>query len=143
MRAPIDDLARTQWDRRESQLVDVMTQDAVLFQVGQPLARLVHERLLDWMSSPKCAEIIRYYRQWGIEDVFDRMTRRAHTRGALWLKLSELVDKRNNIAHGDLTTEATQLDVRDYRRAVLRFCRAADPILARHIGRLLRVAPPW
>ena len=36
-------------------------------------------------------------------------------------KIQELVDKRNNIAHGDLTAEATYQDIASYRKVVWTF----------------------
>ena len=47
------------------------------------------------------------------------------------MKLTELVERRNNIAHGDFGTEATPREVRDYRKTVAIFCDRVDRRLAR------------
>ena len=106
-------------------------------------AGLDHERLLTWMKAPTPKNLVRYYRYWGIGDIFDDITRTSHTRTELWLRLDELVRKRNNIAHGDATTEATPTDLRSYTRSALRFCERADRQMARALRRLVPATPPW
>ena len=48
---------------------------------------------------------------WGIEDIFKAITRTPVHRRRLRMRIEELVEKRNNIAPGDLTVEAQYLDV--------------------------------
>ena len=95
------------------------------------------------MKSPKPREVVRFYRLWGINDIFDAITRKASTKRKLYLKMSELVEKRNNIAHGDIGTETTRKEVREYREIVATFCCRADRQLASKLKRPLRVGCPW
>lgn len=105
---PIDDLAEVVWERRETKLGEFVASDAWLWGAGLPGA-LTHSRLLAWMKAPKPESLVRYYRYWGINDIFTAITRTQLTRNRLWLGIQELVDKRNNIAHGDILAQATQL----------------------------------
>jgi hypothetical protein len=104
---------------------------------------LDHRQLIAWMKAPKPGQLQRYYRYWGIPDVFSAITRSPHTRSYYYLKVDEIVTKRNNIAHGDLTTEATQADVRIYKEVVSVFCQRADRMLSMQLGRLLSSGRPW
>lgn len=101
------------------------------------------DRLLMWMKSPNPKALVRYFRYWGIEDIFGRITRATHTRDYLWLRIKELVDKRNSIAHGDLATSATAADVRAYVKAVQTFAERSDAALAHQLSRLCAIDRPW
>jgi hypothetical protein len=142
-RQPIDELAATEWLKRQDKLQELAISEAPLWIANGGAASLQSDRLLTWMASPKCKEIVRYYRMWGIADIFSAITRKPHTRSDLWLQLTSLVDKRNSIAHGDATIEATQQDIRAYRRAVGTFCSSADAVLSRRLATLLGVPRPW
>lgn len=138
------DLAETQWDggSRASKLSEFARSEAWLWlDSGQGL--LDHKRFLAWMTTPRPDQIVRYYRYWQINDIFSATTRRPDTRSYYWLKIGEVVEKRNNIAHGDITTDATRADVRQYTAAVEEFSRWADSVLSRQIGRILSIAKPW
>lgn len=139
----LDDLSQVQWDRREDGLRAFALVEAPIWNDEAVLRTLEHQRLLSWMKSPKCRSVQRLFRQWGITDVFSSITRKPTTRAHLWLHLSELVDKRNNIAHGDPTTEATYLDIVRYMSAVRTFCERADQTMARHLARLRGGNRPW
>jgi len=141
-RPTLEAMLETSWERRAAQLGDFMKTDGWLWTDATP-GNLEHDRLLLWMKAPSPNNLVRYYRYWGIDDIFDAITRSAHTRTELWLKLDELVRKRNNIAHGDATTEATQTDLRSYKDCALRFCERADGQMARALGRLAAAARPW
>jgi hypothetical protein len=142
-RQPIDELGATEWVQRRQGLEALSTTEAPLWIVNGISSKLQSDRLLTWMRSPKCREIVRYYRLWGITDIFTAVTRKPHTRSDLWLQLTSLVDKRNSIAHGDATTEATQEDIRTYRRSVVTFCSSADTVLSRRLARLFGFPRPW
>ena len=75
--------------------------------------------------------------------VFTSITRTQHTRSSLWLRIEELVRKRNAIAHGDGSAEATKGDVRAYQTAARVFCDRADRLLSRQLASLCDVAQPW
>jgi hypothetical protein len=96
------------------------------------------------MKSPKPKEVIRFYRQYGIPDIFTAVTRKKSARQRLFLDAKELVEKRNLIAHGDASTEALPGDVTRYLWAVEKFARSADGVLSRAIKRIIKGATaPW
>lgn len=139
---PIDDLSKTGWDQRSEQLIAFVARDGWLWSPGI-VGSLSHERLLTWMKAPGPENLVRYFRCWGIPDIFTAVTRRPNTRSALWLNLRALVDLRNNIAHGDYAAQATQNDVRRYMGCARQFCERADRKLAAQIARNFNVADPW
>jgi hypothetical protein len=139
---PVDSLAKTLWENRSLQLAEFVSSDGWLWSNGLS-GDLIHDRLLAWMASPKPKNLVRYYKYWGIGDIFAAVTRTSASRSKLWLGVQELVDKRNNIAHGDITAQATPADVRRYMKSVREFCSRADRRLARRISRLLKSPVPW
>ena len=134
-RMAIDELANTEWTRRSGNLQHFVQMEAWLWGNAEK-GPLEHGRIMQWMKTPDPREVIRFYHLWGFNDVFGRITRRSHTRRQFFLKLTELVEKRNNIAHGDFSTEATAGEVREYQRTVAMFCDRVD----RHLARKLRVS---
>jgi hypothetical protein len=104
---------------------------------------LRHDRLLTWMKAPSPESLLRYFKSWGLEDIFTAVTRQQHTRSALWLGIRGLVELRNNIAHGDFSAQATQADVRRYLGNAQDFCVRADRVIARHISRSFNIPAPW
>jgi hypothetical protein len=141
-RSSIDAMIETSWERRSEQLKEFVKGDGWLWGVSVR-GVLDHDRLLMWMKAPTPQNLIRYYRYWDITDIFAAITRETHTRTDMRLKLEELVGKRNNIAHGDPTTEATAADIRSYRVAAERFCTRADRALARGLQRIVGCDSPW
>lgn len=135
-REAFDDVAQTNWDRREAKLRDLATHEAADWLPEAIAQRIRAERLLSWMKTPSPQGISRAFMNWGIGDVFSAITRTRHHRARIWLKIDELTQKRNNIAHGDFTTEATYLDVRSYLRAVKDFSSRADTKLAEQLRRI-------
>lgn len=76
---PIDDIASMQWDRREEKMRELMLSDGWLW--NNTLTGVVDpDRLLEWMRSPKPKNLIRYYRYWGIENIFEEITRKQSTK---------------------------------------------------------------
>jgi RiboL-PSP-HEPN len=141
-RESVESLLETGWDKRGEKLRQFVQDEAWLWSNYKD-GRLEHERLLAWMKAPTPKNLIRYYRYWNIDDIFRAITRAVHTRTDLRLKLEELVRKRNNIAHGDPSTEATQGDIESYRDATLRFCERADHRLSVALKRITTSAAPW
>lgn len=141
-RPSVDALLATSWEGRSDQLATFVESEGWMWQ-DATAGYLEHARLLAWMKSPAPKCLVRFYRYWGIENIFDAITRATHTRTDLWLKIDELVRKRNNIAHGDPTTEATLTDVRSYRNATRTFCERADRQFAQALKALLGGALPW
>lgn len=139
---PIDDLAEIAWERRESKLGEFVASDAWLWG-AHSAGVLAHSRLLTWMKTPKPDSLVRYYRYWGINDIFAAITRTQQTRNRLRLGIQELVDKRNSIAHGDMAAQAAQTDIERYLASVRSFCKRADHRLARVLGQVSHSTPPW
>jgi hypothetical protein len=143
-KGPIDELAATQWDNRSEKLRDFALTDAVLWRDDVDLQHLDHERLLIWMKAPHSKNLVKAFRMWGVDDIFTAITRTKTTRQALYWRVGELVQKRNSIAHGDLTVEATYLDIRRYRRAVKVFCERVDGQMARAVAKICsEPSRPW
>lgn len=142
-RKPAEELVQSGWEHREKVLKKFSTSEALLWIDGNILLDFEHSRVLEWMKAPKSKMIARFYGQWGIEDIFSAITRSRSNRIDLWLRLDELVDKRNNIAHGDLTVEATYLDVSKYLGAVRTFTSRADRRFAKVLGLIADKPPPW
>lgn len=139
---PLDALSRTGWDRRGDGLARFVASDGWLW-VNSTQGALLHDRLLAWMKSPKPKELVRYYKYWGINDIFSEITRSAGSRNRLWLGVQELVDMRNNIAHGDYTSQATQNDVRRYMESAQVFCTRADRALLKAMKKLQPAFRAW
>lgn len=139
---PVDELSEVAWERRAEKLEAFITSDAWLWNAGLS-GNLNHSRLLAWMKAPKPENLVRYYRYWGIEDIFTEVTRKQVTRSRLRLGIQELVDKRNNIAHGDVLAQATQSDVERYVDSVRSFCKRADRRLGKMLGQVSGTPSPW
>lgn len=140
---PIDLLGSTAWERREEHLRSLVSSDMWLWAQGST-GQLDHSRLLGWMTAPKPKNLVRYYKYWSINDIFSAITRTQQTRNRLWLGVQELVDKRNSIAHGDYSAQATLVDVRRFERSVRDFCERADRQLGKSIFRIAGASnPPW
>lgn len=129
-RIAIDKLAEMEWTRRADSLRLLTQIDAWLWGEAEK-GDLQHERVIQWMKTPEPKQVIRYYRLWGINNIFNEITRSIHIRREIVLKLTELVDKRNNIAHGDFSTEATPNQIREYKTIVAVFCDRVDRRLYR------------
>jgi hypothetical protein len=141
-RYPIDVIFATAWERRGPALEQYSTDEAELWSPHATVNSLDAARLLAWMKAPTPVNVIRFFRIWGITDIFSEITRKKVTYAALRLRLGELVDKRNNIAHGDFTVEATYSDIVQYVSAVKKFCTRADARLGKQLGTIVG-AVPW
>lgn len=139
---PLDQLAETAWENRAKQLESFVAIDGWLWTLNVT-GTLIHSRLLAWMSSPKPKNLVRYFKYWSIPDIFTAITRKPQTRNRLWLGVQELVDRRNSIAHGDYSAQATASDVRRFERSVRLFCGRADRELGKAISRISGGPLPW
>lgn len=138
-----DRLVDISWERRENALRAFATGEAKLWDDANPLEAIDHARLLEWMKAPTSAKVQRYFKQWGIVDIFASITRSDSKRREFWLRINELVEKRNNIAHGDLTVQATHVDVSRYLGTVRKFTMRCDRRFARTVGRVADRDAPW
>ena len=141
-RIQIDCLADTQWDRRSKGLREFTRHDAWLWGSANK-GVLDHKRIIQWMKSPDPDNVKRFYRLWGIEDIFSSITRKPRKKRWYTWKIKELVEKRHNIAHGDFTTEATLEELRDYRTVIITFCDRVDRQLFRILSVHLGIPCKW
>ncbi len=142
-KASIDELSETAWNNRAKKLEAFVTAEAWLWTTSASTGNFSHVHVLDWMKSPKTKDLLRLFRYWGINDIFTSITTKPHTRQDLLLRIAELVDKRNNIAHGDFATEATAREVKLYSFAVASFCQRSDRRMSIQVSKLFKVARPW
>jgi hypothetical protein len=141
-RYAIDSIFATSWERRGRALHQYSADEAGIWIPNAVVIFLDPSRLLTWMKAPNPKNLVRFFQIWGIRDIFSAVTRKKVTNAALRLRLEELVEKRNNIAHGDFTAEATYLDIMQYASAVKTFCTRADVRLARQLKTIIG-SPPW
>jgi RiboL-PSP-HEPN len=140
-RYAIDVIFATAWERRGPALERFSADEAGLWSPHATVNSLDASRLLTWMKAPTPGNLVRFFQIWGIKDIFSEITRKRVTYAALRLRLGELVDKRNNIAHGDFAVEATYLDIVQYVSAVKKFCIRADSRLGKQLGTIMGSAP--
>lgn len=138
----IDVLGGSQWEHRGDALTRFVASDGWLWTAAST-GDLAHERLLTWMKAPNSKNLLRYYKLWGIDDVFSTITRSQAARGRIFLRVQELVDRRNDIAHGDYSAQATHLDLIRYLGTVRTFCTRADRILGKAVGKMANDQVPW
>jgi hypothetical protein len=141
-RFAIDTIARTGWEKRATALAQYSIEEGWLWSPGAHVGTLEAARLLAWMKTPNPESLVRVFQIWGIEDIFAAVTRKSVHRARFRLKLGELVEKRNFIAHGDFAVEATYLDIAQYVSAVREFCGRVDRRLARQVAFMIS-DHPW
>ena len=142
-KSAIDITALTGWERRNTHLEAFMESDGWLWK-NTLTGQLNHATLLAWMSAPKPKNLQRYYKYWGIQDIFSSITRTPQTRQLMILAIQEMVDKRNSIAHGDFSAQATLADIRRLTAKVKDFCTRADKCLCRVISKNMSAGVlPW
>lgn len=142
-RVLVDGIVPVQWDNREAKLVELFSSEPDLWRSGSPVSAITPEFLLRWMKSPNPKAIRRFFRLWGVDDIFHVIARKPTTRSEFELRLDELVSKRNAIAHGDPNVAATQRDILAYRQVVMRFCERGDRAMARSLQSGLAIPRPW
>ena len=140
----INDIAQTAWEKREERLRHFARTESLLWAPEGVTGSLDHSQILTWMKSPKPKDITRFYRHYGIDEVFKAVTRAPGARSQLFFDLKELVEKRNAIAHGDASVEALPADVTRYLSSVAKFTRSADLLLAKKVRQMSGVPiDPW
>lgn len=143
-RERVDILAQTEWKKRANQLEKFFLIEAPLWSAGGIAGTLEHARILTWMKSPMTDSVIRFYNQYGIDNIFDTITRTKSTKAKLVLGTKELVEKRNNIAHGDLGTEALPADIIRYHYSVNKFATSADRAFRSRLKKIVGTGQsPW
>ncbi|MCA0323840.1 MAG: hypothetical protein LCH60_15015 [Actinobacteria bacterium] len=141
----VDELAARNWENRAAPLREFVSMYGALWTPPGRAGTLKHGETLTWMKSPAPENLERYYRMYGIKNIFHQITRKPGPRSLLYLGLRELVEKRNNIAHGDAATQALPADVTRYLSAVGKFADSADKALARSLRSLVGAGAtaPW
>lgn len=140
-RKSVDRLSQISWERRGEPLGEFFETEGWLW-TPSPQGTLDEKKLLEFLGTPVPKKVITLYAMWGVENIFRRITRSKHTRTRFFLRLKELVEKRNNIAHGDFTIETTRDEMDEYLDVVGEFCRRADGVLAK-VLRLWGVRCGW
>lgn len=141
-RIAIDEIAKMKWEKRSDKLKEFSTSQTWLWTTYDK-QNLDPKNLLNWMKSPNPKSIQRFYKMWGIDDIFDTITRTNRTRSNLWLKIQELVDKRHNIAHGNSNTEATYKDIKTYINVVETLCKRSDKVFSNCLKKTFGLSNPW
>ena len=141
-RTGADRLLETDWHRREQAITSFLESDGWLW-ADLPVSRLEGTKLLWNLKSPDPYRLMKLYEIWGVEDIFGRITKAQHTRDRFFSRLTELVQKRNNIAHGTYAVEATRGELMDYLGIVAEFCRRADGVLAHVLRYQMKVPCGW
>lgn len=140
----VDTLAERAWEKRAPLLRSFVATHGAAWAPDGRSGSLEALPLLAWMKAPTPESLIRFYRLYGVPNIFDVITRTKSTRGRLYLGMRELVEKRNNIAHGDFQTQALATDVTRYLTAACKFAVSADKVLARAARRMAGTAiAPW
>jgi len=138
----IDEMSQMQWTNRANALSEFVTSEAWLWGEA-PQGQLAHSKILSWLKTPSAKRIGRFYRTWGIDDIFDLITRKEHIKRWFSLKITELAEKRNNIAHGDFSTEATREELVDYKKVIAIFSKRVDRRMHRILSKELGISCPW
>jgi len=138
----IDDLAAANWDKRGHGLTAFVASEGWLWR-SDLIGRLEARSLIAWMNTPSPKNIKRYFKNFGIEDIFSQITKKPTQRKRFFLGIQDFVDLRNNIAHGDAAAQATYNDVQRYLRVAREFCERADSAFARYLGNSMLNQRPW
>ena len=142
VRPSVEHLAEVQWDKREKKLCEFVGDESWMFTPGGSGA-FEAQRLLSYMRSPKPKTLVRYYRGWGIVDIFKEITRKKRHEVHLRMGIQNIVDLRNNIAHGDYNTVTTRSDLSAMVGIAATFASRSDKALGRAVSKVFGIARPW
>jgi RiboL-PSP-HEPN len=142
-RRPIDEMSRMHWDNREQELISFIAEHASMWNSQANVQSLTASPILESMKSPKVDDVIKFFRLFGIQNIFDRVTTKNTGRSRLTRGLAALVDNRNGIAHGDQTVMPERTELTTYVHVVRDFCTRADKALGKSLERMTNLAPPW
>lgn len=143
VRGAVDRLAGMQWIKRESALREFSSEHAALWNGASAAPLLRPEPLLESMKSPKVADVKRYFKLFGIDDIFHSIARSETVRRQLMRSLQALADSRNGIAHGDQTVQPERTEITGYLNSVSLFCGRVDKFFGQRLATLFGGAPPW
>lgn len=121
----IDSVSLTSWEHRRGELEILFVNNAWLWLTDRE-GTLQHNQLIDWMGSPKIANVLRYFKQWNIEDIFSFCSLPRPVEVKIRIRLKELVEKRNDIAHGNYNTSSDAASIKEYIACLTVFCTIID-----------------
>lgn len=142
-RRPINAMSQKQWDNREQDLLSFVTQHAPMWDPRAKVQSLSASPILESMKSPKIDDILKFFKLFGINDIFAMITVKKTGRTRLIRGLAALVDSRNGIAHGDQTVMPESTELTTYVYVVRDFCTRADKALGTSLRRMTKLAAPW
>lgn len=70
----IDNIGEMSWESRAVRLSSFIVDEGWLWRVSES-GVILHDRILAWMKSPKPESLTRYFRYWGIQDIFTAISR--------------------------------------------------------------------
>lgn len=94
--------------------------------------QLPSDRFNMGFSNPSFEKIKSYFNRFGYSGYQDHMARALRANYFISINMvNHLVDTRNKIAHGDITTTKTPKDVKDMMKVIQKFCASTDNVFAR------------
>ncbi|MGQ4414169.1 HEPN domain-containing protein [Streptomyces sp. SAS_269] len=141
-RQPIDEMSLKQWVRREENLIEFIREHSSMWSNGGGAVSLRPGPNLEWMKSPKVADVLRFYRLYGINDILKEVTRTQAGKKRVSRGIQSLVDSRNGIAHGDQTVQPVRTEITEFISVVDSFSERADRALSRRLGVISNAGPP-
>ncbi len=142
-KSSLEEIAQQDWIHRAGKLRAFSSRQTQFWQEGATVDSLVAAETIAWMKAPKTPDLIRLFGYYGIDDIFQRITRKDRTFRELKRDIQELVDSRNGIAHGDATVQPGHLEVTRYLGAVQRFCERTDKKLSTALAEICSSCRPW
>lgn len=131
-----DLIQEMQWVNRLGSLMEYSNSTAWLF-IDNSIGIIDHNKLLTYMKSPNTKNVHRYYKMWGISNIFSSCSMgNRRIEGKIRGRLEEMVTKRNSIAHGDANVTVSSKSLESSIRTIRVFCKSADKELIDIVNRL-------